>query len=207
MGSCTGKSTSSASKKSSPDVIGMLNDEQRELVIRNHNLIYAALRKYKYPVSEFYDVAAIGLCKAAMWYNDDIYARFSVVAFKFILNECRSAERSLRRHNADYNALSYEENIGGYSTRIGRNGYGYSTQSCRLVCNDDEELFEIVFCRVVDDMVEDCEDSKCRTYFKLHNMGLNDTEVARKMGMQRYQVLYLKEKLIKFLRKKLKIKL
>lgn len=52
-----------------------MNDEQRKLVENNHNLIYAILHKYNLPIDEYYDVAAIGLCKAAITFDaeKDIY--------------------------------------------------------------------------------------------------------------------------------------
>ena len=43
-----------------------LNDEQRKLVADNHNLIYQYLIDNNLPQDEYYDIAAIGLCKAAL---------------------------------------------------------------------------------------------------------------------------------------------
>ena len=46
-----------------------LNDEQRKLVADNHNLIYQYLIDNNLPQDEYYDIAAIGLCKAALKYD------------------------------------------------------------------------------------------------------------------------------------------
>lgn len=60
-----------------------MTPKQQKLVKQNHNLIFLHLRLHNLPVSEFYDVAAIGLCKAAINYNADkgafsTYARWCI---------------------------------------------------------------------------------------------------------------------------------
>lgn len=56
-----------------------MTDEQRKLCEDNHNLIYHFLHKYNLPIDEWYDMAAIGLCKAATSYNDEL-SKFSTYA-------------------------------------------------------------------------------------------------------------------------------
>ena len=46
--------------------------ESQRLVEDNHNLIYKFLRNHNLE-DDWYDVAAIGLCKAANNYNSDKY--------------------------------------------------------------------------------------------------------------------------------------
>lgn len=57
-----------------------MTDEQRKLVEDNHNLIYGFLNK-KELTDDYYDIVALGLCKAAMNY-DESKGRFSTLAFK-----------------------------------------------------------------------------------------------------------------------------
>lgn len=47
----------------------ILTQQQQHLVEDNHKLIYFYLYRNSLSVDEFYDVAAIGLCKAAITYN------------------------------------------------------------------------------------------------------------------------------------------
>ena len=47
----------------------ILTKQQQQLVEDNHKLIYFYLYRNSLSVDEFYDVAAIGLCKAAITYN------------------------------------------------------------------------------------------------------------------------------------------
>lgn len=70
--------------------------EQQTLVEKNHNLIYAILHKYKLPVDDYYGVAAIGLCNAALAY-DPGKGKFSTFACRVMINELFG---EIRRENA-----------------------------------------------------------------------------------------------------------
>ena len=60
---------------------GHLTPEQQKLVADNHNLIYSFVIKNKIDVAEYYDVLALGLCKAAL-YHDGVSGKFSTLAYK-----------------------------------------------------------------------------------------------------------------------------
>lgn len=68
-----------------------MTDEQRKLVENNHSLIYGYLNKKGLESDEFYDLAAIGLCNAAMTY-DSSKGVFSTYAFacidREVMNHC-----------------------------------------------------------------------------------------------------------------------
>lgn len=64
----------------------MLTDAQRKLVEENHNLIYSFMKSRNLAASDFYDICAIGLCKAAQKYNPK-RAHFSVMAYRVMANE------------------------------------------------------------------------------------------------------------------------
>lgn len=84
-----------------------LNDEQRQFVTENHNLIYSFLNSNNLDIEEWYDLAAIGLCKAALNYNGEI-AKFSTFAYKCMWNQVHIEMRrqsAIRR--ADDNAVLY----------------------------------------------------------------------------------------------------
>lgn len=80
----------------------MLTDEQKNLVDNNHNLIYFVLHKMNLPVEDYYDIAAIGMCKAAeMW--DSSVSKFTTLAVVSMRNEILSSqryERSKCRNNS-----------------------------------------------------------------------------------------------------------
>ena len=63
-----------------------MTEKQRQLAAENHQLIYSFLHKYDYDIEDFYDLAAIGLCKAARSYKDSM-GNFSTLAYKCMFNE------------------------------------------------------------------------------------------------------------------------
>ena len=65
-----------------------MTEKQRQLATENHSLIYSFLRKHHYDQEDYYDLAAIGLCKAAKHYNESM-GTFSTLAYKCMLNEIR----------------------------------------------------------------------------------------------------------------------
>ena len=46
-----------------------LTSEQQEVVRKNHGLIYFYLHKNNLSIEDYYDLAAIGLCKAVLTYE------------------------------------------------------------------------------------------------------------------------------------------
>ena len=63
-----------------------LTKEQQNLVENNHNLIYGYLHKNNLNFDDYYDIVAIGLCKASMGYKSS-KGEFSTYAYKCINNE------------------------------------------------------------------------------------------------------------------------
>lgn len=72
-----------------------MTDEQRKLVEDNHNLIYGFLNK-KELTDDYYDIVALGLCKAAMSY-DESKGKFSTLAFKCMDGEMSTHYTYLKR--------------------------------------------------------------------------------------------------------------
>ena len=64
----------------------MMTEEQKLLVENNHNLIYFMIHKMNESVEEYYDLAAIALCKAAINYQPD-NGSFANFACRCIRNE------------------------------------------------------------------------------------------------------------------------
>ena len=50
-----------------------MTEYQKQLVIENHNLIYRFLQKEKLNMEDWYDLSAIGMCKAAKTFNEGTY--------------------------------------------------------------------------------------------------------------------------------------
>lgn len=63
-----------------------LTTEQKKLVENNHNLIYHVLNQHGWSIDEYYDVAALGLCAAAIKYDKSRGCEFSTYACIAIKN-------------------------------------------------------------------------------------------------------------------------
>lgn len=88
-----------------------LNDEQRKLVADNHNLIYQYLIDNNLPQDEYYDIVAIGLCKAALKY-DTSKGAFSTYVYKTVRNIINNEKAHEKRHTV--HTLSYNTTASVY---------------------------------------------------------------------------------------------
>lgn len=77
-----------------------LNDEQRKLVEDNHNLIYSFLNSRHLSldaIEDWYGTAAIGLCKAALIYDESKGCKFTTLAYIIMDNEVKQVMRSNKK--------------------------------------------------------------------------------------------------------------
>lgn len=70
----------------------VMTEVQEKLVSENHNLIYSFLKERGLEVEEFYDVAAIGLCSAAIDFDNSV-AAFSTFAYSRMWREVAKVVR------------------------------------------------------------------------------------------------------------------
>lgn len=76
-----------------------MTDEQKKIVEENHKLIFDYLWRHHYPIEEYYDLAAIGLCKAAMTYDGES-SKFSTYAYTCMRNEIIRYQQKWHRGKA-----------------------------------------------------------------------------------------------------------
>lgn len=72
--------------------------EATVLVEENHNLIYGYLHRMRLSIEEYYDLAAIGLCKAANSFDVSAGYKFSTYAYKCMNNEVLRQMQKENRH-------------------------------------------------------------------------------------------------------------
>lgn len=84
-----------------------LTPEQSKLVEDNYRLIYSFLTKYNLPESEWYDLCAIGLVRAAMDYKEDKGA-FSTLAYMYMFNNMRNELVQIERHFPENLSIDHE---------------------------------------------------------------------------------------------------
>lgn len=82
-----------------------LTDEECELVTKNHNLIYSYLNKFNLS-DEYYDLCAIGLCRAAHFYDPAKEVTFSTFAFTVMSNEVKQYWRKVTRQVPEHVSLN-----------------------------------------------------------------------------------------------------
>lgn len=74
-----------------------LDEKQKKLVEKNHNLIYKFIVLRNLDEEELYDLLAISLCKAALLYKSDLGYTFATYAFKCMGNDYFNYIRDLTR--------------------------------------------------------------------------------------------------------------
>lgn len=71
-----------------------LTPQQKKLVEDNHNLIYSLAYKKNINLDEFYGDLAIGLCKAALAFDEN-RGKFSTLAYTSMYNEYKIRLRQI----------------------------------------------------------------------------------------------------------------
>jgi len=88
---------------------------QEQLILGNHNLVYHILQKMNLynQLDEYYDIAIIGLIKAAKNYDETKQINFSTFAGKCIRNEILHylRQQQSNRLKANYNTISLEKTV------------------------------------------------------------------------------------------------
>lgn len=88
---------------------------QEQLIMDNHNLVYHILQKMNLynQLDEYYDIAIIGLTKAAKNYDETKQINFSTFAGKCIRNEILLylRQQQSNRLKANYNTISLEKTV------------------------------------------------------------------------------------------------
>lgn len=80
--------------------------EQQKLCEDNHGLIYGFIARFGLPIDEYYGIAAMGFCRAAMSYNGKY--KFSTYADRCMRNELFNAfKRDNRQSRKPQQALIY----------------------------------------------------------------------------------------------------
>lgn len=164
-----------------------MTEEQRQLVADNHDLIYSFLQSYGYDLEEYYDVAAIGLCKAAKTYSDDI-SMFSTYAYRCMQNEVFNEARKKRRVRTIPEHLIYSYN----TTIVSEKGDSYEVLEC-LPC--DVDLEEDIVTKVHTDACLNRRGltDRDRLVFDLLMAGYSSSEISRVIGCK--TIKHIKKKL------------
>ena len=159
---------------------GKLTEEQKKLVEDNHNLIYSYARKKHISSEKWYDVLAIGLCKAARSFDPN-KGKFSTWCYRFFDNEIRTCW-----NNANKKSKIPESAILAYDTVISNEDT--SQNESYINCFSDTKAYEdIVHSTMMLDIVNDMSDIE-KYVFELILYGYNQQEIATEVGRTRQSV-------------------
>ena len=164
-----------------------MTDEQRKLATENHNLIYSFLNKYDYDPEEYYDLAAIGLCKAAKLYNESKGA-FSTYAYRAMLNTIS--------HDLLYKSRSKRipENLIDYYNCTFCNENGEIIEYLNLIPSSDDIEKEVIS-KVIVESVMDRFTDRDRLVLGLSADGYSNQEIGKLIGVSRNTVSKIKSRI------------
>ena len=150
----------------------MLNEEQRQLVEENHNLIYGFAHRHHINLDDYYGTLAISLCKAGESYNDK-KGKFSTYAYTLMwrdyLNEMDAKFRQKRKGNE---------------------------------CEFNEETQSISYTTLdTDIMILEYLNTMEKQILILKSEGYNSNEIANKLGFHRSYISKILKRIKEKLRK------
>lgn len=164
-----------------------MTEEQRRLAEENHNLIYGFLNEYKLDDEDFYDLASIGLCKAAIKYDNNRKEKFSTFAYVCMNNE-------VKRYYRDYESAKKripKELISSYNIEVDE-----VKEILDVFIKDDsfteDSLIYIDFC----DFKKTLK-NKERVVVEYFEDGFNMTETAKMLGRTHQYVSLTKKEVLR----------
>ena len=170
-----------------------MNDEQRKLVENNHNLIYAILHKYNLPIDEYYDVAAIGLCKAAITFDVEKGYLFSTYAYAVIKAELGIVfRRNTSKRAIPFNKLTYYQNVIS-------DGDGKETEWLDIIPDNTDIEADVIANETIKQISSKLKE-RDKIVFDLLVSGCKQKEISKIIGYSQPYVSRIKAKIIKLLK-------
>lgn len=167
-----------------------MTDYQRKLIEDNHNIIYMILKKNHLSIDDWYDIAAIGMCKAAISYKPDKDVRFTTYAAKCIQN-----------------AISVEYKTSNYQKRAGDNELVYYDSMTNSDDGDESALLNMfasnvnveqeAIDRVILDNIMNVLDGRRTIVFNMLMAGYKLREISEKMGVSHNMIFLHKKQIAK----------
>lgn len=168
-----------------------ITEEQKELVEKNHNLIYSFLQKQHLSIEDWYGLAAIGLCKAAITFNKEM-SSFSTCAYKCMFTHIYSEKRKeLQARTIPSNQILY------YQTETSDNNGNKSNIMNYIPSKENVE--ETVLSDIIFDEYNKLLNDRDKKIFILFKNGYTQREISKIVGCSQPQVSRVKKKLKEYL--------
>ena len=165
-----------------------LTKEQQELVEKNHNLIYEFAKKKNLVLDDYYDILAIGLCKAASAY-DKSRGKFSTIAYCCMNNILKEYYRYIGKQCA-----IPEDKILSYDVQLSDDDIDGSYID---VIADDCCIQDIVTNNIITESIMNTLNDNERIVAGLLINGMKQSEIAYQIGSSRQNVGYYVQKIRK----------
>lgn len=169
-----------------------MTEKQQKLVEDNHSLIYAFLNKYHFPSDEYYDVAAIGLCQAAISFDEGVSV-FATYAYQCMFTSvCRELRKKKRvGHIPDDKILYYE------STMYENNDSDTAIYINYMPSNENVENNTIVNI-TFDNFKASLNKEEHKQIIELLRCGYTQVQIAESMGCAQSTISGVKKKLLQY---------
>lgn len=155
-----------------------LTEDQRKLVTENHNLIYGYAYNKKILIDDYYDILAIGLCKAAKTFDQD-KGKFSTLAYRCMENEINEYWRNTQRKSC------IPEDI-----VVSYNRENFCNQDSLLEYLIDHQASESLLYEIISSEFVDLLTDRENTIYQYLLMGLAHNEIADKLGCKKQSIAY-----------------
>ncbi len=170
-----------------------LTSTQQKIVEDNHKLIYGLAHKNHINLDEYYGVLAIGLCKAALSY-DEVRGQFSTFAYTTMLNEYNKVVR----HNKT-NCVIPDEIVCSMDIEVKVDGTdGNAIKFGDLIPDDKVDIEnDVISSSMLDSMCNNLSEQDKEIVMMLAD-GMSQTEIAKFFGVKRQcisqKVIRIREK-------------
>lgn len=170
-----------------------LNSKQRKLVQENHNLIYSFLNIHNLGLDEhedWYGTAAIGLCRAALVYDESRKIKFSTLAYICMENEVRTILRIRNKNISPNISLDSETNLVSGNGRI------------KDIIPDNHDFYNSVYLNdAIELATQKLSDRDKEIIDMIINRGITCTETAKRFGVTKSAISQIYCKFIKCIKK------
>lgn len=166
----------------------MMNETQIKMVENNHNLIYKVIKDCKMEIDEYYDLAAIGLCKAALNY-DETKGIFSTYAYTIIKQQLTNYLQGLSRQKRSLCFAVSDRIEAGNGEEISVFDMMQNEENFEDLVLRNEYVYSIIY------NVNDREKEICKMLME----DKNQTQIGKELGISRQRV----DQIIRNMREKL----
>lgn len=155
----------------------------------NHNLIYSFLYKYHLDVEEWYDLAAIGLCKAANTYNND-KSGFSTYAYK-----CMYTTIMYEKRKENAKRIIPQNQIVYYESRVNEESKDNDTSTfLNYIPSKQNVENETISTILLENIENELIGNKRKVFLMLRN-GYPQCEISKIIGISRQRVSKIKQEI------------